>query len=52
MKRIYNAIEEGYKILKARAAYSRKTWFNNLVLIYTNLSNHTNLLELVIIYLN
>ena len=33
-------------------ASSRKTWFNNLVLIYTNLPNHTHLLELVIIYLN
>ena len=43
---------DGPATRRTRSTYSRKTWFNNLVLIYTNLSNHTNLFELVIIHLN
>ena len=37
---------------KLRSLNSTKTWFNNLVLICANLSNHANLSKLVAFYLN
>ena len=38
--------------LDTMALCSTKTWFNNLVLICANLSNHANLSKLVAFYLN
>ena len=41
-----------HEMFEVRDLLSTKTWFNNLVLICANLSNHANLFKLVAFYLN